>query len=77
MTKTFIIRGTDTGIGKTMVAVMLTVALDAFYWKPIQFGIEDGTDRQQVQALISLPAERFLPELCFIAPAVAASRRRA
>ena len=62
MTKAFIISGTDTGIGKTTVAAMLTVALDANYWKPLQSGIEDGTDTQRVQALTELPNDRFLPE---------------
>ncbi len=62
MTKAFIISGTDTGIGKTTVAAMLTVALDAHYWKPLQSGIEDGTDTQRVQALTGLSNDRFLPE---------------
>jgi dethiobiotin synthetase len=62
MTKAFIISGTDTGIGKTTVAAMLTVALDAHYWKPLQSGILDGTDTQRVQALTGLPNDRFLPE---------------
>ncbi len=62
MTKAFIISGTDTGIGKTTVAAMLTVALDAQYWKPLQSGIEDGTDTQRVQALTGLSNERCLPE---------------
>jgi dethiobiotin synthetase len=66
MTKTFIISGTDTGIGKTVVSAMLTAALDANYWKPIQSGIEvdieDSTDKKTVQRLTGLPAVRFLPE---------------
>lgn len=62
MTKAFIVSGTDTGIGKTLVAAMLTAALDALYWKPIQSGIEDGTDKERVQALTGLPDEHFLPE---------------
>jgi dethiobiotin synthetase len=62
MMKAFIISGTDTGIGKTTVAAMLTVALDAHYWKPLQSGIEDGTDTQRVQALTGLSNDRFLPE---------------
>ena len=62
MTKVFIISGTDTGIGKTTVAAMLTVALDAHYWKPLQSGIEDGMDTQRVQALTGLSNDRFLPE---------------
>jgi dethiobiotin synthetase len=62
MTQTFIITGTDTGIGKTTAAAMLTLALGAGYWKPIQSGTADGTDRATVQALTGLPDDRFLPE---------------
>jgi dethiobiotin synthase len=62
MSKGFIVSGTDTGIGKTTVAAMLLLALDALYWKPIQSGTQDGTDRQRVQALTQLPDDRFVPE---------------
>jgi dethiobiotin synthetase len=62
MSKAYIVTGTDTGIGKTTVAAMLVLALDALYWKPIQSGTEDGTDRQRVRALTQLPEDRFLPE---------------
>lgn len=62
MSKAFIVTGTDTGIGKTTVAAMLTLALDGCYWKPIQSGIGDGTDRARVQAMTGLPEDRFLPE---------------
>jgi dethiobiotin synthase len=62
MSKAYIVAGTDTGIGKTTVAAMLTLALDAVYWKPIQSGITDGTDRLHLQALTQLPNDRFLPE---------------
>ncbi len=62
MSRTFIISGTDTGIGKTAAAAMLTLGLDAHYWKPIQSGTEDGTDTATVKALTGLPDDRFLPE---------------
>ena len=57
-----IITGTDTGIGKTVVSAMLSLALNATYWKPIQAGIEGGVDTKAVQKMTGLPAERFLPE---------------
>jgi dethiobiotin synthetase len=60
--KTLIVTGTDTGIGKTVVCAMLMLALDGFYWKPIQSGTEGGTDRQRVAALTDLPASRFFDE---------------
>lgn len=58
----FIVTGTDTGIGKTVVAAMLTQALGATYWKPLQSGIEGGVDTKAVQKMTGLPSERFLPE---------------
>jgi len=60
--KPLIVTGTDTGIGKTVVSAMLTLALDGIYWKPLQSGTTDGTDRQRVAALTGLPEARFRPE---------------
>ncbi len=62
MTRAFIVSGTDTGIGKTAAAAMLTMGLGAHYWKPIQSGTDDGTDTATVKALTGLPGDRFLPE---------------
>jgi dethiobiotin synthetase len=62
MSKAYIVTGTDTGIGKTTVAAMLALALDGLYWKPIQSGTDDGTDKQRVQILAQLPDDRLLPE---------------
>lgn len=46
-----VVTGTDTGIGKTVVAAGLAQALGARYWKPVQTGLDDGTDRDTVAAL--------------------------
>ncbi|MGH1398537.1 MAG: dethiobiotin synthase [Alphaproteobacteria bacterium] len=62
MTNRCIITGTDTNIGKTVVSAMLTLALGASYWKPIQAGIEGGVDAKAVQKMTALPTERFFPE---------------
>jgi dethiobiotin synthetase len=62
MSNKCIITGTDTGIGKTVVSAMLTLALQASYWKPIQSGVEGGVDTKAVQKMTALPAERFFPE---------------
>lgn len=40
MTRAIIVTGTDTGIGKTIFAAALAAALDGFYWKPIQSGLD-------------------------------------
>ena len=60
--KPLIVTGTDTGVGKTVVAAMLTLALNGIYWKPIQSGLDDKTDRERVSDITGLPASRFRPE---------------
>src|SRR5882672_6963617 len=60
--KPLIVTGSDTGIGKTVVCAMLTLALEGIYWKPIQSGTDGGTDTQRVKALTNLPPAHFLPE---------------
>jgi dethiobiotin synthetase len=57
-----VVTGTDTGIGKTVFSAALAGALDGFYWKPIQAGLDDETDSQTVLRLSGLAAERILPE---------------
>jgi dethiobiotin synthetase len=47
----FVVTGTDTGIGKTIFAAGLTVALGARYWKPIQAGLDEETDVETVRQL--------------------------
>lgn len=58
----FIVSGTDTGIGKTVAASMLTLALGGNYWKPIQAGVEGMVDTRLAQRYTGLADERFLPE---------------
>jgi len=58
----FVVTGTDTGIGKTRFAAALAGALDGYYWKPVQSGLDEPTDSQLVACLSGLPAERILPE---------------
>lgn len=60
--KTLIVTGTDTGVGKTIVAAMLVLALDALYWKPIQSGLTGETDSETVAALTGICGARLLPE---------------
>ena len=54
------VTGTDTGVGKSYVAALLTVGLEASYWKPVQSGAD--ADADWVQRVTSLPTERILPE---------------
>lgn len=48
------ITGIGTGVGKTMIAAIVTEALDAWYWKPVQAGFDEGTDAEWVGARISV-----------------------
>ena len=63
MTRQIIVTGTDTGIGKTVFSAGLTGALDGYYWKPVQSGLDDETDSDAVRRLSGLAPERVLPEL--------------
>lgn len=56
------ITGTDTGIGKTVVAAMLTLGLRARYWKPVQSGLDEETDTQFVKRVTGLPDTYFANE---------------
>jgi dethiobiotin synthetase len=70
MPSRFFVTGTDTGIGKTVASALLCAALDAIYWKPIQTGSRQGTDRATVMRLAGLPRERTIPETYRFAPPV-------
>lgn len=58
-----VVTGTDTGIGKTVFSAALAGALAAFYWKPVQAGLDEETDRETVMRLSGLPAQRLVPEV--------------
>lgn len=65
----FFVTGIGTGIGKTYVSSVLTEALKADYWKPIQCGTSEGTDTEKVKALISNSESVFHNEAyCFADP---------
>ena len=60
----YFVTGTDTNVGKTVLSALLVAALDAVYWKPVQTGASEGTDRESVRAWSEakeeqLPLERY------------------
>lgn len=57
-----VVTATGTDIGKTVFAAALTAALDGCYWKPVQAGLDDGSDLERVGRLSGLSADRLLPE---------------
>ena len=58
----FIICGTDTDIGKTLISSFFVRGLNSFYWKPIQSGIESQTDSQIVEKLAKVNKEKIINE---------------
>ena len=53
-----VVTGTDTGVGKTVFAAGLTVALGAQYWKPVQAGVDPASDTDVATTV----GARVLPE---------------
>jgi dethiobiotin synthetase len=57
-----VVTGTDTDIGKTVFAAGVTGVLGAHYWKPIQAGLEGGSDTERVATLTGLSPAALVPE---------------
>jgi len=51
--KKIFVTGIGTDVGKTVVSAILTEALEADYWKPVQAGDLDNSDSIKVERLIS------------------------
>ena len=58
-----IVCGTDTDVGKTVISALLVQGLGAKYRKPIQSGIDEGTDTEKIRDLLELPTSRFKKEV--------------
>ncbi len=56
------VTGTDTGVGKTLVAAVLMAGLDGEYWKPVQSGLEEITDTSWIKEATGLSESRFHKE---------------
>ena len=70
MKESLFVTGTDTNVGKTLLSALLVAALDAVYWKPIQTGAIEGTDRETVIRLAEIPEPQTLPECYSFNPPV-------
>ena len=55
------VTGIGTDVGKTVVAAILTEALQADYWKPVQAGDLENSDTHKVRRLISNDKTVFHP----------------
>ncbi|WP_266204683.1 dethiobiotin synthase [Pontibacter kalidii] len=60
--KQYFVTGIGTDVGKTVAAAILTEALQADYWKPVQAGGLDFTDTDTVKSLVSNERSVFHPE---------------
>jgi len=61
MSQTYFITGISTEVGKTVVAAIVTEAIGADYWKPIQAGELDTSDTHKVKAWVSNSKTVFHP----------------
>jgi len=59
--KKIFITGISTEVGKTIASAIVTEALKADYWKPIQAGELDNCDTKKVEKLISNQQSKFHP----------------
>lgn len=59
---TYFISGIGTNVGKTLVSAVLTEALNADYWKPVQSGISEGLDSETVRSLAGNSKTHIHPE---------------
>ena len=59
--KKYFITGISTEVGKTVVSAVVTEALQADYWKPVQAGELDNCDTKKVKNLISNSTSVFHP----------------
>jgi dethiobiotin synthetase len=55
------ITGIGTDVGKTVASAIVTEALEADYWKPIQAGDLDNSDSHKVRALVANDKSIFHP----------------
>ncbi len=70
MSQRYFVASTDIEVGKTVLSALLCAALDAMYWKPIQTGTLEGTDRQAVMRLTGVGEDRILREVYSFVPPV-------
>jgi len=55
----YFVTGTDTHVGKTVLSALLVAALEARYWKPVQTGAIEGTDRESVRKWAEISEDRL------------------
>jgi dethiobiotin synthetase len=61
--KPIFITAIGTDVGKTLVSAILTEALQAHYWKPVQAGFDQGTDANYVRSMLTNTQSRIVSEV--------------
>ncbi|WP_298531498.1 dethiobiotin synthase [uncultured Algibacter sp.] len=56
---TYFVTGISTDVGKTVASAIITEALQADYWKPVQAGELDNCDTKTVKRLVSNSKSKF------------------
>lgn len=70
------ITGTDTDVGKTVISSWLCLHTQYSYFKPIQTGIEEGSDSQSIYEITGIePYKEVYRFEAPVSPHIAASRR--
>lgn len=59
MTYTYFVTGIGTDVGKTVASAIITEALEADYWKPIQAGDLSNSDTHKVERWVTNPETKF------------------
>ncbi len=59
--KTYFITGISTEVGKTIASAIVTEALEADYWKPVQAGELENADLHKVEKLVTNSTSKFHP----------------
>ncbi|MFH4966690.1 dethiobiotin synthase [Gaetbulibacter sp. M240] len=59
--KTYFVTGISTEVGKTIASAIITEALEADYWKPIQSGDLDQSDTHKIKKYISNSKTQYHP----------------
>ncbi|OEK09415.1 dethiobiotin synthase [Flavivirga aquatica] len=59
--KIYFVTGISTDVGKTIASAILTEALKADYWKPVQAGELEYCDTKKVEGLVSNSKSKFHP----------------
>lgn len=64
-----IVAGSDTDVGKTVVAAILTTLFEGDYWKPVQCGNEEDSDTATMKKLLNTTKHKIWePTYSFKAP---------